>query len=169
MKNFILPIFLAIVLCTSCSHNHDKNEEHKCDHQNEHYKKSLHTATEYDNVKAAILDYVEGLYDADSTRIERSVAKDLKKVGYWFNKRDSAYVDNAQMTYNQLVSLAARWNKDGNRTTKDSPKDIVIYEIYDKTASARLIAEWGIDFFQLGKFDGKWQIVNVLWQSPPKK
>ena len=123
----------------------------------------------YDNVKAAILDYVEGLYEVDSTRIERSVYPELRKVGYWFNKRDSAYVNNSVMTYNQLVSLSAQWNKDGNRVTKDSPKDIEIYQIYDKTASARLVAEWGIDFFQLGKFDGKWQIVNVMWQSAPKK
>lgn len=164
MKRILFLSVICILTFSKCGSKHENCNEH-----NNHHPKELHTASEYDSVKAAILDYVDGLYQADSTRIVRSVAKDLKKVGYWFNKRDSAYVDNAQMTYNQLVSLAARWNKDGSRVTKDSPKDIVIYEIYDKTASARLVAEWGIDFFQLGKFDGKWQIVNVLWQSPPKK
>ncbi|MEL6868089.1 MAG: nuclear transport factor 2 family protein [Bacteroidota bacterium] len=38
-------------------------------------------------VKAAILDYVEGIYEADSTRIERSVHPELRKRGYWFNTK----------------------------------------------------------------------------------
>ena len=171
MKKSILLSVMAIFLFLKFGQNHKHNDYHKHEHkdENEHHEKKFHNAAEYDNVKAAILDYVEGLYEVDSTRIERSVYPELRKVGYWFNKRDSAYVNNSVMTYNQLVSLSARWNKDGNRVTKDSPKDIEIYEIYDKTASARLVAEWGIDFFQLGKFDGKWQIVNVMWQSAPKK
>ena len=170
MKKSILLSVMAIFLFTKCGQNHKHDDDHKHEHkhENEHHEKKLHNAAEYDNVKTAILDYVEGLYEVDSIRIERSVYPELRKVGYWFNKRDSVYVNNSVMTYNQLVSLSARWNKDGSRVTKDSPKDIVIYEIYDKTASARLVAEWGIDFFQLGKFDGKWQIVNVMWQSPPK-
>ncbi|MGH9838243.1 MAG: nuclear transport factor 2 family protein [Blastocatellia bacterium] len=38
------------------------------------------------------------------------------------------------------------------------------------SASAKLVAEWGMDYFHLAKYDGKWKIVNVMWQSlPPKK
>ncbi len=120
------------------------------------------------NVKAAILDYVEGLYTADSTRIDKSVDTKLRKVGYWFHKKNKVYVDNSEMTFEQLSNLAARWNKSGKSANESSPKDIEIYEIYDKTASARLVAEWGIDFFHLAKVNGTWKIVNVMWQSPPK-
>jgi hypothetical protein len=116
-------------------------------------------------VEAAILDYVEGIYEVDSTRIERSVHPELHKRGYWFSKKDGAYKDNLDMSYQELVHLAATWNKTGKRANADSPKKIEIYEVTDKTASAKLTAEWGMDYFHLAKIDNKWVIMNVLWQS----
>ena len=52
-------------------------------------------------MKAAILDYVEGLYEVDSTRIERSVHPQLRKRGYWFDSKAEAYRDNLDMTFDQ--------------------------------------------------------------------
>ncbi|MGH7520920.1 MAG: hypothetical protein ACREMI_06550 [Gemmatimonadales bacterium] len=37
-----------------------------------------------------------------------------------------------------------------------------------QTATAKVVAWWEIDYPQLAKYDGKWMIVNVMWQSPPK-
>ena len=118
-------------------------------------------------VIAAIEDYVLGLYEANPDRIERSVDTTLRKIGY--SKRKEAYADNLTMTYEQLHQLSARWNANGDRANDDSPKKIDIYEVNDKTASAKLTAEWGIDFFHLSKVDGKWKIMNVMWQSAPEK
>ncbi len=120
---------------------------------------------EKEGVKKAILDYVEGIYAVDSTRIIQSVHPELRKRGYWFSKKENAYRDNLDMTFDQLVSLAASWNKSGERANADSPKIIEIYDVNDRTASAKLTAEWGIDYFHLAKLDGKWMIMNVLWQS----
>ncbi len=120
-------------------------------------------------VTAAITDYVEGLYLVDSTRIERSVDTTLRKLGYWYNNKEKKYLDNLPMTYNKLVRLAARWNSDGDQVNEDSPKKIEIYDINSKTASAKLTAAWGIDYFHLGKVDGQWKIFNVMWQSMPKE
>jgi hypothetical protein len=44
---------------------------------------------------------------------------------------------------------------------------VIILDILDKTASAKLVADWGIDYMHLAKLDGKWMIKNILWQSPP--
>ena len=123
----------------------------------------------YGGVKQAILDYVEGIYEVDSTRIERSVHPEMRKRGYWYHAEEGTYRDNLDMTYDQLVHLAAVWNKSGKRADADSPKKIEIYDINDRTASAKLTAEWGIDYFHLAMLDGKWQIMNVLWQSIPEK
>lgn len=120
-------------------------------------------------MKSAILDYVDGLYEADSTKIERSVHPDLHKRGYWFDSKKNVYHDNLDMTYDQLVNLSARWNASGKRANADSPKVIEIYDINDRTASGKLIAEWGMDYFQLAKFEDKWMIMNVLWQSLPEE
>ena len=116
-------------------------------------------------VKQAVLDYVEALYEADSARIERSIHRDLFKLGFERDK-DGTYKPY-RMTYQELYDLAGRWNKTG-RIPKNSKKEIVVYDVADQTASAKLTARWGIDYLHLAKFDGKWMITDILWQTPPR-
>lgn len=124
---------------------------------------------EYENVEAAILDYVEALYLVDSSRIIKSVDTNMRKIGYWYNPKEKSYRDNLEMTHEQLVRLAARWNSDYDQADENSPKEIEIFDINSKTASAKLTATWGIDLFHLGKVDNQWKIVNVMWQSQPEE
>lgn len=123
---------------------------------------------DYKLVEAAILDYVEGLYLVDSTRIMKSVDTKLRKIGYWYNPKEKKYRDDLEMTHKQLVRLAARWNSDYDQVDENSPKEIEIFDVNSKTASAKLTAVWGIDLFHLAKVDDRWKIVNVIWQSQPK-
>jgi len=104
----------------------------------------------------------------DSTRIQKSVSPKLRKLGYWYNEEKEVYYDNLEMTFEELLSLSAKWNESGTRADEESPKVITIFEVNDKTAIAKLTAAWGIDYFQLAKTEGKWIIMNVLWQSMPK-
>ena len=124
---------------------------------------------DYKLVNTAIQDYVEGLYFVDSTKIDRSVDKKMRKIGYYYSKKTKTYRDNLEMTHTQLSNLAARWNKDGKNVNKNSPKEIEIFDVNSKTASAKLTAQWGIDLFHLAKVNNQWKIVNVMWQSMPKK
>lgn len=119
-------------------------------------------------VRLAVLDYVEGVYNAQPERIERSVHPKLAKLGFYRPPAENAYRSGSAMTFERLVEVAKSYNKDG-KLSKDAPKEITIFEVQDQTATAKLVAEWGTDYFHLAKFDGKWMIVNVLWQSPPKK
>ena len=149
-----------LAIAVGCNHekpHHVHNEEHN------HWNKEDHKA-----VKSAILDYVEGLYEVDSTRIDKSVDNTLRKIGYYYGE-DKKWRDNLPMTKEQLSRLAARWNKSGNQVNENTPKKIEIYDINSKTASAKLTAAWGIDYFHLGKYDNQWKIINVMWQSMPKE
>jgi len=116
-------------------------------------------------VKQAVLDYVEALYEADSARIQRSVHQELFKLGFERDKEGT--YKPYRMTYQELYDLAGRWNKTG-RIPKNSKKEIVVYDVADQTASAKLTARWGIDYLHLAKFDGKWMITDILWQTPPR-
>jgi Putative lumazine-binding len=116
-------------------------------------------------VRQAVLDYVEGVYNVAPERIERSVHPELVKRGFYIKKGETAYTF-APMTFTELVNLARTYNKNG-RVPKDAPKEIVIFDVLDQTAAAKLTAVWGVDYFQLAKYDGKWKIVNILWQTPP--
>lgn len=116
-------------------------------------------------VHAAVVDYVEALYSVEPDRIARSVSTDLVKFG-WF-KSNGAYVP-APMSYEQLFRLAGSWNRDNRQNiTDETVRDIVVYDVLDKTAVAKLTAQWGIDYFQLEKIDGTWKIRHILWQSHP--
>ena len=119
-------------------------------------------------VQSAIEDYVNALYTVNPSLIERSVDTTLRKIGYWYDSESNEYKDNLPMTYQQLYDLAGSWNKDGKQVTDESPKEIVIYEVNDKTATGKLTAEWGIDLFHLAKVNGQWKIMNIIWQSAPK-
>ena len=117
-------------------------------------------------IKMAVLDYVEGIYEVQPERIERSVSKDLAKVGYW-RAPDATTYGEAPMSYEELVDLAGKWNKSGNVDPEKAPKQIEILDLMDQIAVVKLSAQWGIDYLNLAKIDGRWMIKNVLWQSYP--
>lgn len=148
MKTYIPLVLLALVICCSST--------------------AFGQNTDKTLVQSAIEDYVNALYEVDPSKIERSVDKSLRKIGYWYDGKSDEYRDNLPMTYQQLYDLAGSWNKDGNQVGPDSPKEIVVYEVNDKTATGKLTAEWGIDLFHLAKVNGQWKIMNIIWQSPPK-
>jgi len=118
-------------------------------------------------VRQAGLDYIESVYEMDASRVERSVHPELVKRGF-FIKRGEANYSAASMTFAQLVELSKNYNKNG-RIPKDAPKEVIIYDVSDQTASAKVIASWGIDYLHLAKYDGRWKIINILWQTHPPK
>ena len=125
------------------------------------------SADEKEAVRQAALDYVEGIYNVDPSRIERSVHPDLAKRGYYIKRGTTEYVSEP-MTFQQLIEVARNWNKSG-KLPKDAPKEITIFDVLDQTASVKLVAAWGVDYMHLAKYNGKWMIVNILWQSPPRR
>ena len=118
-------------------------------------------------VEQAALDYIEALYLADPTRVERSVHPQLTKRGFWRESATVPYGPQLTMTYEQLRTLATTWNAKKNQDT--TLKKIDIYEVLDQTASAKVTASWGIDYLQLAKYEGRWKIINILWQAHPSK
>ncbi len=117
-------------------------------------------------IREAVLDDVEAIYDVEPDRIDRSVATDLVKRGYW-RPDTSGEFREFPMTFEQLRDLSANWNANGHVDASTAVKEVIILDILDKTASAKLVADWGIDYMHLAKLDGKWMIKNILWQSPP--
>jgi hypothetical protein len=124
-------------------------------------------SAEKDAVAAAAMDYLVALYEAKPELVARSVHTDLSKRGY-FRKKGETTFSSAPMSYQQLYDLAGTWNKDGKRPVASAPKEVVVYEVLNQTASAKVTALWGIDYMHLAKYDGKWKIVNILWQEPPQ-
>jgi len=119
-------------------------------------------------VRAAVLDYVEGFYEGDTTRLLRSISPHVHKYGYWRPHRDSAFAGEQMEFPRAFLSYANNIRTGRSRTPPNAPKEIQIFDIADQTASAKLTAWWGIDYLLLAKENGRWMITHVLWQSPPR-
>ncbi len=117
-------------------------------------------------VYQAAMDYLDAVYDVKPELIERSVHKDLVKFGFY--RQEDKYMPTP-MNYDQLHKLAATYNVEGKRIAKDAVKEVEVLDVADQTASAKVTAAWGIDYMHLAKYDGKWKIIHILWQSPPKE
>jgi hypothetical protein len=124
-------------------------------------------AADREAVRQAALDYVEGIYTVDTSRIERSVHPNLTKRGFWRDPEEADYRPESVMTFDQLVKPTATWNTDGKRDT--SIKDVEVFDVLDQTASAKVVAMWGIDYLHLAKYDARWKIINIVWQAHPPK
>jgi len=109
-------------------------------------------------VRAAVLDYVEGFYDADTARLVRSVSPSVVKYGYWRARGATDYVGEP-MTYAQITRKGRPLGRPG------APKAIVLLDVQDQTAAAKLTAWWGTDYLLLAREQGRWVIRAVIWQG----
>ena len=125
-------------------------------------------AADREQVRQAVLDYVEGFYEGDTTRLVRSVRPEVYKYGF-SRHRDSTNYRGMQMQWRGFHDYANRVKASDKPTPPTAPKEITLFDVQDQTASAKLTAWWGTDYLLLGKYDGRWMISSVLWQSPPRK
>jgi putative lumazine-binding protein len=126
------------------------------------------TVSDREAVRLAVLDYVEGFYEGDTARLVRSVSPEVRKYGYYRAKPGGPYVGEA-MPFPEFLSYANRIRTGRSRTPPNAVKDIVLFDVQDQTASAKLTAWWGTDYLLLARDKGRWIILQVLWQGPPAK
>ena len=123
-------------------------------------------AQEQIKVERACLDYIEGFYEGDSTKLIKCLKPTLYKIGYWKAAKSDQYVFDGQMTYRQAIDYANRVASKNNFAKPGSPKKVEILSIMNTIASAKVTAWWGVDFVLLSKQGDKWMIEQVLWEGP---
>jgi len=117
-------------------------------------------------VRRTALDYVEGWYEGNAERMGRALHPDLQKR--IVDKDPKTGSDRLrEMSASMLVGYTR--DGEGTKTPKEKQqKDVSIFDIYRDEASAKVVfLEW-VDYIHLARFDGRWVIVNVLWQYKPK-
>lgn len=117
-------------------------------------------------MEEAVRDYVDAFYYGDTTKVYKSISPNLVKHGFYVRRGGSSYEPDT-MSFRQCVDYAATVMKRGaNPNVEKFPKKIEVFDVLDKTASAKLTAWWGTDYLLLSKINDKWMITHVLWQSP---
>ena len=119
-------------------------------------------------VERAVLDYVEGFYEGDTTKLVRSVHPDVTKYGYYVPRDSTKYVGEP-MPFAECLSYARGVRARNQPAPATAPKRIEIFDVQNQTASAKLTAWWGTDYLLLAKYEGRWMIRQVMWQSPPRQ
>jgi len=117
-------------------------------------------------ITATALDYIEGWYEGNAERMERALHPDLAKRIVNTNKEGRSSL--GQMSAMGLVQGTRKGF--GKETPKDKQqKDVTILDVYENAASVKVVASDWIDYLHIAKFNGRWVIVNVLWEMKPQK
>ena len=117
-------------------------------------------------ITAAALDYIEGWYEGNAERMERALHPDLAKRIVHTNAEGRSSL--GQMSAMSLVQGVKRGG--GKDTPKEKQqKDVTILDVYGNTASVKIVASDWVDYLHIAKSNGRWVIVNVLWELKPKK
>jgi hypothetical protein len=117
-------------------------------------------------ITATALDYIEGWYEGNAERMERALHPDLAKRIVRTNEKGQSML--SQMSAMGLVQGVKRGG--GKDTPKErQQKDVTILDVYENAASVKVVASDWIDYLHLAKFNGRWVIVNVLWELKPQK
>lgn len=118
-------------------------------------------------IKAAALDYIEGWYEGNAERMERSLHPDLAKRIV----RTNAQTGASRLEQMSAMTLVQSVRKGyGTKTPKEKQlKDVTILDVFENAASVKVVASDWVDYLHIAKSNGRWVIVNVLWEMNPVK
>lgn len=115
------------------------------------------------DIRQVALDYIESQHNVKPEQFERAAHPRMVKRTFWTDKKTGKEYLRETFT-DAMILLAETYNQDGDKFPESPKKEVIILDIYDKTASVKLIADDWIDYMHIVKLNGKWQLVNMLWQ-----
>lgn len=123
------------------------------------------TAADSAAIRETVMNYVDGWYTGNADRMRSALHPELAKRIAQRDQSGAWTLDN--MTAEELVAGTGRGG--GTRTPEaQRQRDVVILDIFGNVASARATMSGWIDYMHLARIDGRWQIVNVLWELKPR-
>ncbi len=149
MKNMFSVVSLLILITMSLISN--SNAQINTENQ----KDSI-------DIKQTALDYIEGFYSGDVTRMEKAIHPDINKA----IPRDLPQTGRTILTYSTYSGLI-EFTRAKIGALDDSLRNIKIdiLNIDNDVANVKISSANFIDFTQMVKLDGMWKIVNVLYTT----
>ena len=117
-------------------------------------------------IKQTALDYIEGWYEGNAERMERALHPELAKRIVQTNPQNN----RSRLDQMSAMSLVLGVRRGGGKDTpkERQQKDVTILDVYENAASVKIVASDWVDYLHMAKFNGRWVIVNVLWELKPK-
>ena len=125
------------------------------------------TAADSAAIRATALDYIEGWYEGNGDRMQRALHPELAKRIVMQPPQPGM---RPRLDQQSAMTLTNNTRAGGGKRTSPErqQKDITILDIYENAASAKIVADSWIDYLHLARVEGRWQIVNVLWELKPR-
>jgi hypothetical protein len=125
------------------------------------------TAAEAAAIRATALDYAEGWYTGDGDRMGRALHPELVKR---ILVSDTATGRSFVQTMGASALVNGTMHGYGKSTPADrQQKDVTVLDVFGNAAIAKVVMSDWIDYLQLVRVEGRWLIVNVLWERKPEK
>lgn len=122
-----------------------------------------------EDFEKACMNYIEGFYKGDESKLKESLQPTLNKFGFWKNKDSGEYEQQDYMSCDKALAYARRVLEKKHFAKKDAPKKVEALDVGNSIASEKVTAWWGIDYILLSKRGDKWMIEQVLWEGSLEK
>lgn len=115
-------------------------------------------------IEAVAYDYVDGQLEGDPARVARALHPDLAKRAVETDPDEPLGL--RRMTKEELVELTRQGVL---KTPREQwSRSVRVLDVAGSAAVARVETPWFVDYFHLGRFGGRWVIVNAFWQPKPR-
>ncbi len=129
---------------------------------------NLFPQTEKDTllIKGTALNYIEGLYTNNYERMEKALHPELAKRV--IKKDENGNYRLSNMGYSELIYYSKAWKPKFENPEEEFKADIIIFDISNDIATIKVTQNKYnfFDYIHLGKIDGEWKIINLLWARP---
>ena len=113
-----------------------------------------------ESIRQVATAYLESWLDGDGDRMRGALHPDLAKRGLDYSP-DLSPSGVHHLTAEYMEGSAAK----GRRTQFSRTCDVTVLDIADNIASVKVVSEPFVDYLHLVKLDGRWSIVNVLYED----
>lgn len=113
-------------------------------------------------IRQTALDYMQGWYEGDVERMQRSLHPELVKRGLLHDAQTGA-ARLSPVNKQQMVEMTRQGGGSADVAAEQRFYETVILDVYGEIASVRAESYEYIDYLHLVRWDGRWMIVNVIW------
>jgi len=124
------------------------------------------TDADREAIKRTALNYAEGWYEGNADKMESALSPDLAKRIAQTNPQGQSSL--GQMTAMRLVQ-ATRGGSGKSTPSAEQQKDVTILDMMGGAATVKLEMRDWVDYMHIGRMNGKWVIINVLWEFKPAR
>lgn len=132
---------------------------------NNQYNTLSEKATQKDTleINRIALGYLIALQELKPDLMNEVLNDSLNKVTIGYSRAIKKEVVTA-ITKKRMIENATSWNKSNTKFPLKPNNRIKILDIYHRMATVKLDSDNWVEYLHLIKLDGKWSIINLMWQ-----